>query len=167
MVGNIRYKTETRIEAARLFDAGLGFKLVAKQMRLPQGTMRIWQDTHKQGRLLGLGSVATYKKYSGEVKLAAVEKFLAGAVKTEVMAEFNITTRAMLNKWVAVYRDQGVEGLNPKPKGRPKKNTNPALETDSEKIFRLEMEVAVLKKLIALESQEEAAQLAKRKRSGR
>ena len=167
MVGRTTYKTETRIEAARLFDAGFGYKWVASQLRLPPSTMRIWQDNYSQGRLLGLGSVTKYKKYSPEVKLAAVEKFLAGAIKTQVMAEFNITTRAMLNKWVAIYRVEGFEGLKSKPKGRPRRSSELSLETDVEKIFRLEMENAVLKKLIALESQEQAALLARRRRSGR
>jgi hypothetical protein len=98
MVGNIRHKTETRIEAARLFDAGFGYKWVAKNLRLSEGTMRIWQDSHRQGRLLGLGSVTSYKKYSAELKLAAVEKFLSGTVKSDVMLEFSISTRAMLNE---------------------------------------------------------------------
>lgn len=167
MVGNTRHKTETRIEAARLFDAGFGYKWVSKQMRLPEGTMRIWQDSHRQGRLLGLDSVTTYKKYSAEVKLAAVEKFLAGAVKPDVMLEFNISTRAMLNKWLAIYRDHGAEGLIAKPKGRPKRPKDQLPETDAEKIHRLEFENAVLKKLIALESQAEAALLAKRRQSRR
>ncbi len=167
MVGNTRHKTETRIEAARLFDAGFGFKWVSKQLRLPQSTMRIWQDSHKQGRLLGLDSVTTYKKYSVAVKLAAVEKFLAGAVKTDVMFEFDISTRAMLNKWLAIYRDYGPEGLVDKPKGRPKQISDRGEETDAQKIHRLELENAVLKKLIALESQAEAAQLAKRRQSRR
>lgn len=167
MVGNTRHKTETRIEAARLFDAGFGYKWVSKQMRLPEGTMRIWQDSHKQGRLLGLDSVTTYKKYSAKVKVAAVEKFLAGAVKPDVMLEFNISTRAMLNKWLAIYRDHGPEGLVEKPKGRPKQISDRGAETDAQKIHRLELENAVLKKLIALESQAEAAQLAKRRQSRR
>jgi transposase len=167
MVGNIRHKTETRIEAARLFDAGFGYKWVAKNLMLSESTMRIWQDSHKQGRLLGLGSVTSYKKYSAELKLAAVEKFLSGTVKPDVMLEFSISTRAMLNKWLAIYRDHGPQGLMEKPKGRPKQNKDRLLETDSQKIHRLELENAVLKKLIALESQEQAARLAKRKQSGR
>lgn len=167
MVGNIRHKTETRIEAARLFDAGFGYKWVAKHLRLSSSTMRIWQDSHKQGRLLGLDSVTSYKKYSAELKLAAVEKFLSGTVKPDVMLEFSISTRAMLNKWLAIYRDHGPEGFMEKPKGRPKQNMDRLLETDSQKIHRLELENAVLKKLIALEPQDPAARLAKRKQSGR
>jgi transposase len=167
MVGKIRHKTETRIEAARLFDAGFGYKWVAKQLRLSESTMRIWQDSHKQGRLLGLDSVTSYKKYSAELKLAAVEKFLSGTVKPDVMLEFSISTRAMLNKWLAIYRDHGAEGLMERPKGRPKQNMDRLLETDSQKIHRLELENAVLKKLIALEPQDPAARLAKRKQSGR
>lgn len=54
MDGRIRHQTETRIEAARLFDAGFGYTAVATHLRLPAGTLRDWQDAHRQGRLLDL-----------------------------------------------------------------------------------------------------------------
>jgi len=165
MDGRIKHKTETRIDAARLFDAGFGYKSVASQLLIPLATSRMWLDSYKQGRLIGLIPVSSNKTFSAETKLAAVEMFLAGSVKTEVMAQFNITTRAMLDKWVVIYRNQGPEGLKAKSRGRPKKNSDPGSETDAEKIFRLEMEVEVLKKLIALRSQEEAALLTKRRQS--
>lgn len=165
MDGRRKHKTETRIEAARLFDAGFGYGAVATYLRLPEGTCREWFDSHRSGRLIGLGSVSGYKNYGFDVKVAAVQKFLAGTMKAEILAEFDITSRSLFNKWVAAYRQHGVEGLRPKAKGRPKKNPDPNSESDAEKIFRLEMEVEVLKKLIALRSEEEAALMAKRRQS--
>jgi len=165
MDGRRKHKTETRIEAARLFDAGFGHSAVASRLRIPEGTSRQWFDSHRNARLLGLGSVSGNKHYSFELKLAAVEKFIAGSTKAEVLFEFDISTRALFNKWVASYRLHGVEGLRPKARGRKIRNSDPSLESDAEKIWRLEMEIEVLKKLIALTSQEEAAQLAKRKQS--
>jgi transposase len=165
MDGRRKHKTETRIEAARLFDAGFGHSAVASLLKIPKGTSRQWFDSHRNARLLGLGFVSGNKHYSFELKLAAVEKFIAGSTKAEVLFEFDISTRALFNKWLASYRLHGVDGLKSKARGRPKRTFDPMLESDAEKIWRLEMEIEVLKKLIALTSQEEEAQLAKRKLS--
>jgi hypothetical protein len=59
----------------------------------------------------------------------------------------------------------GAEGLALKPRGRPKKDLSRKPETEAEKIFRLEMEVAVLKKYNALVAAEEVLLLAKQKSS--
>jgi transposase-like protein len=89
--------------------------------------------------------------YSKETKVAAVEAFLGGAIKSRVMKDFEIRSDASLERWVRIYRKDGPEGLVPKPVGRPRKH--PALsaeETLEEKVQRLEMENAALKKLQAL-----------------
>jgi transposase len=64
------------------------------------------------------------------------------------MAEFEITSRAMVNKWVAAYLVSGPEGLKPKPRGRPPKKVG--VETLEQKVARLEFENEALKKLQAL-----------------
>lgn len=104
------------------------------------------------------------KIYSTELKLAAVEKFLAGANKNDVLEEFAISSRSLFNKWIVIYRDQGASALAPKVKGRPAKNRIPKEETLEEKVYRLEMENALLKKFHALMEQEQAL-IAKRKQS--
>lgn len=158
------YSPETLIEAARLFDEGFGYRAVANQMLLSQYTVRDWLDQHNQGILIGLGPMRQ-RKFSYEEKLAAVELLVAGATKTEVMERFSIPTRSLLNKWFASYRLEGPEALASKPKGRPTKNKAEDNETDAERIRRLEMEVAVLKKYNALLAEEDYAQRTKRKSS--
>ena len=95
------------------------------------------------------------QKYSTETKIAAVEAFLNGTVKPQVMQDFQIRSDAALDRWIRVYRNDGPEGLLPrKPTGRPPKQPSPAAEeTLEEKVQRLEMENAALKKLQALASQ--------------
>ena len=88
------------------------------------------------------------KSYPYGVKVAAVERFLGGASTADVVLEFEISTRSLLDKWVAIYRAQGAEGLRPKRKGRVPKDPN--VETLEQKVARLEMENLVLKKLNAL-----------------
>jgi transposase len=163
MDGRINYSEEIRIEAARQFALGYGYHLVAKYLGLPLGTARKWQDAYRQGRLLHSGFVRENKFYPEQLKLAAVEKFLAGTPKTEIILEFGISTRAVFDKWVAAYRKDGPAGLAARPKGR--RPSVVGIESLEAKVYRLEMENALLKKFQALMAKEEAAQPSKRRRS--
>lgn len=155
MDGRVKHSLETRIEAARLFDAGFGYSAVSSHLGLSKGTTRDWLDSHRSGRLIGLGSVSGNKHYGFDLKVAAVEKFLAGTTKPEILVEFDITAMGLFNKWVAIYRQQGPEGLRPKAKGRKPSNNAGGVETDTQKIARLEFEVEALKKLQALVASEQ------------
>ncbi len=157
-----KYSSETRIEAARLFDAGFGLKSVTTHLGLAQGTARDWADAHRQGRLLGL-AVMGNRNYSQQEKIAAVELFLSGVSKADVVEQFQISSRSIFTKWVALYRDFGPEGLMVKSRGRPKKVIENKAETDAQRIYRLELENAVLKKSIALLASEDLAHKTRRK----
>jgi transposase len=163
MDGRFRYSEETRIEVARLFALGHGARAVATHLGLPHSTMRRWQDSYLQGLLLNSGFVRENKTYAYQLKLAAVEKFLAGTSKSQILLEFDISTRAVFDKWVAIYRKDGPSGLVAKPRGR--KPLVVGEESLEAKVYRLEMENALLKKFQALVTEEKTAQPSKRKRS--
>ena len=164
MGGRIGYCEEIRIQAAGQFALGCSARAVARYLGLPYETMRAWQDAYRQGSLLNSSAVRENKSYSYELKVAAVEKYLAGTPKSEIIAEFAISTRALFNKWVAAYRKDGASGLVAKAKGR--KPSVPGTESLEAKLYRLEMENAILKKFHALMAKERAAQPSKRKRPG-
>jgi len=161
MDGRIRYSEEVRIEVARLFTLGHGAKAVATYLGLPFGTMRTWHDAYRLGNLLNSGAVRENKFYPEQLKQAAVEKFLAGTPKAEIILEFEISTRAIFDKWVAAYRKDGPSGLAPKPRGR--KPLIVGQESLEQKIYRLEMENALLKKFQALMAKEQQVRPSKRK----
>lgn len=163
MVGQGGYSEEIRIEAARQFALGHGASAVATYLGLPHGTMRKWQDAYRQGRLLNSGVVRENRIYSQQLKQAAVEKFLAGTPKSEIIFEFGISTRSLFDRWVAAYRKDGPSGLVPKPKGR--KPSVVGKESLEQKVYRLEMENVLLKKFQALMAEDRAAQPSKRRRS--
>lgn len=165
MDGRINYFEETRSEAAKQFAQGFGYHVVARLLSLPVGTARIWHDSYLQGRLLHSDAVRENKIYPQDLKLAAVEKFLAGTSKAEIILEFGITTRAIFNRWVSAYRKDGPAGLVAKPRGR--KPLVVGKESLEAKVHRLEMENALLKKFHALMTQQNPAQPSKRKRSSR
>lgn len=163
MGGRVGYSEEVRVAAAGQFALGHGASAVATYLGLSHGTMRRWQDAYRQGRLLNSGVVRENRIYSQQVKQAAVEKFLAGTPKSEIIFEFGISTRTVFDRWVAAYRKDGPSGLVPKPKGR--KPSVVGKESLEQKVYRLEMENALLKKFQALMAEDQAAQLSKRKRS--
>ena len=163
MDGRIIYSEEIRIEAARQFALGNGSQAVATYLGLPRATMRTWQDAHRRGHLLNSGSVRENKSYPQQLKQAAVEKFLAGTPKAEIILEFGISTRSVFDRWVAIYRKDGPSGIAPKPSGR--KPSVVGKESLEAKVRRLEMENVLLKKFQALMAEEKAAQPSKRKRS--
>ena len=78
MDGRIAHSEETQIKAANLFALGHSYHAVATYLGIPYGTVRIWQDSHRQGRLLNSDLVKENKRYSQQLKVAAVEKFLSG-----------------------------------------------------------------------------------------
>ena len=161
MDGRVGYSEEIRIQAAEQFALGYGARTVARYLGLPFDTMRIWQDSYRQGCLLNSGAVRENRSYPYSLKVAAVEKFLAGTPKSEIILEFGISTRALFNKWVATYRKEGAPGLVAKPKG-PKPSVV-GQESLEQKIYRLEMGNALLKKFQALMAKEQLARPSKRK----
>lgn len=163
MDGRMNYFEEMRVEAARRFALGNSYHVVAKSLSLPLTTARTWQDAYRQGHLLNSGVVRGNRIYSQQLKQAAVEKFLAGTPKSEIIFEFGISTRSIFDRWVAAYRKDGPSGLVPKPRGR--KRTRAGQESLEAKVYRLEMENALLKKFQALVAEEKAAQPSKRRRS--
>lgn len=146
------FPLESRIEAAKLFDAGFGVKAVATHLGLNRDTVRSWSDKHSQGRLLDSVFMG-YRSYSQQVKVAAVEKFLSGTPKSAVVSEFEISSRSLFDKWVRLYRADGPEGLALQKRGRPGKDSHP--ETLEERLAFLEMENEILKKWVALAQEED------------
>jgi len=165
MDGRIGHSEEIQIEAVRQFESGHSYCAVATNLGLPIGTLRDWQNSYLQGRLLNSALVRENRSYSHQLKVAALEKFLAGTPKPAIILEFGISNRSLFDKWVVAYRKEGPEGLAPKPKGR--KTHKVGGETLEQKVYRLEMENALIKKFQALVIADQAAQPSKRKRSHR
>lgn len=151
MDNRVKHSPEVRAEAARLIAQGYGKRNVARALGISLRTADHFVLSFRQGRLLGLTDVESkHKKYSYELKLAAVQRFLAGTPNPQVCLEFEIPGQSILRRWVRDYRAAGPDGLKPKPKGRPRKDDSVRPETQEEKIARLEFEIEALKKLQAL-----------------
>lgn len=59
------------------------------------------------------------RKYSVSLKVEAVRMHVEeGLTIREINKRFEISDEQRVKKWCAIYRRQGMEGLQPQPKGR-------------------------------------------------
>lgn len=146
--------------AVALFETGWGAKSVAR--RLGVG-VRAASGLHDRWRVRGgttLVTKPTKRLFSFEFKLAVVQRYLAGETKVALAKEFQLSSPELVKKWARQYRNEGEDGLRPKPKGRPK--TPPGIPAQPESELqrlrreneRLRAEVAFLGKVQALRDEE-------------
>ncbi|MEV3939342.1 helix-turn-helix domain-containing protein [Glycomyces sp. NPDC049804] len=150
-----------RAAAVDLFEAGHGHKSTASQLGVGRQAVRnVFERWKIRGRE-ALVEKRTKRTYSFETKLEIVRRHLAGeATATELVREYQLSSLKLLTKWTRIFRDQGEDGLRPKPKGRPRQPPSRAPEPVSEleqlraENERLRAQVAYLGKLKALRDQE-------------
>jgi transposase-like protein len=138
---------------AALVDQGYSYVVIARRMKVPERTAKNWVSLYRRQGIEGLVPMTTNKKYPAALKVEAVQAFLGGMTKDQVMARFGIRNKTQLELWVRRYRELGAEGLAERPRGRRPRSPG-AGETMEQKVQRLEMENAALKKLHALAAEE-------------
>ena len=108
------------------------------------------------GKDVFLATDSTKMHYDYETKLAALKDFLEnGLNRREVMAKYGIVSLKAFESWKRLYEAGGPEALMHKTKGRPKKpnHSNMSREEQLEqRIKDLEVENAILKKVMALKA---------------
>ena len=148
---------EQRRAAVALFASGHGRDAVATQLEVSPHAVRALQN---RWRIWGDEAVGRKPKqtqaYPFEVKLAIVERVLAGETKLALAQEYGLSSPQLVAAWVRRYRAEGADGLRPKPTGRPKRDPDTPVgpESELERLRRenehLRAEVAYLGKLRAL-----------------
>ena len=149
---------EQRGAAVALFEQGWGYKAAGSHLGLGQFAVR---KLYRRWSVRGRGALVgkpTKSRYSFELKLDVVRKFLdEGATADELARVYELSSGQLVQSWVRAYRRHGEDGLKPKPKGRPPDPTPPAEISDLERLqqenLRLRAENAYLKKLRALRAQ--------------
>lgn len=135
---------------------------VSKLKQIPRWNIRKWVSFYKTYGEIGL-LPRINQIYSDEFKLKVlkiVEKESLSLMETGL--KFNIPNIAIVSKWKKDFANFGIEGLQPKPKGRPismsdykrKKHKSDKPLTREEELLkeneRLRCENELLKKLQAL-----------------
>jgi transposase len=152
---------EQREAAVALFELGWGAKAAAT--RIGAGSKAVIR-IHNLWRVRGgtaLVTKSTHRKFTFEFKLDAVRRFLAGESQVALATELQLSSPDLIKKWARRYRNEGEDGLRPKPPGRPPSSLKAPAEPESElqrlrgENERLRAEVAFLGKVNALRDEEQ------------
>lgn len=154
-------------------SSSLGYTALGNKHSVDRAAIRRWVSGYEQHGLVALRKKSS--QYSAEFKRTVLERIRQESLSyRQVIALFDLrVSTAVVSSWVRQYHEQGLAGLQPKPRGRSKKMTNPesprpapAPPTDTRTLDDLRKEndylraeVAYLKKLRALlQAKEQAAQ---------
>ena len=142
---------------------------VSKLKGLNESNIRKWVGFYNRYGKTGL-LPRKNQNYSTDFKLKVLKSINDDYLSlSEACLKFNITSESVIIKWQKDFTTFGVDGLHPKPKGRPKsmsdykrkkRKTDKPLTREEELLLeneRLRCENALLKKLQALIQAEEAA----------
>ncbi|WP_208748112.1 helix-turn-helix domain-containing protein [Arthrobacter sp. PM3] len=155
---------DQREAAVAWFEKGIADAATARVMGVARSPVK---GLYLRWRIHGRGVLVakqTKQVYSFELKLALVERFIAGETAQALAAEAGLSSSGLLKNWAAAYRREGADALRPKAGGRPGRPGSPPpepepgpgaeLERLRRENERLRAEVAYLGKLRALRAQE-------------
>lgn len=173
-----KYDEQFKLSVVQSYEPGRqGFKSVAQRYDLDYATVRRWVAAYQQHGVSGLRK--KFSHYSAEFKLSVLRRMQHEELSArQALALFNIRGgTGVIADWQRRYHEQGLAGLQPNSRGRPKKMPAPespkpadplpddkrSREDLMEEVQSLRAEVAYLKKLRALlQAKEQAAQKKRR-----
>lgn len=146
-----------------------GTKKTANLFNLSISVVRKWIAIHEIHGEGGLRPCVTNQAYSVNFKLDVIKAVMDdGLSYSQALVKFELKEIGMISTWLRLYQQQGIQGLQPKRRGRPKgmpQTLKASLcKEDSDKsqaelldeLNYLRAENAFLKKLKALRLEQEA-----------
>ena len=147
-----KYSKEVKEKAIYLSEKGWSRFRIAKELEVPESTVRNWLHkfklshnlTHKIGKQV----------FSADFKRKVLETRWKNKLSFNETAElFNLDNPSLIAAWQKRYLDEGIFGLYPKPKGRSSMKSkelipptkDQSIKSDKERIKELEAEIARLK----------------------
>lgn len=171
-----KYSTEFKMKVVKAYlnNEG-GYVSLAKKYQISnKSIVKSWVDNFKLKGYEGLKSSRKNKCYSFKFKQNIVKLYLTGEMSYRDLAnQFKISNHSMIVSWVNDFRNQGLDGLKPKKRGRPSNMTKGKgipkkqckKEYSGEEIdeikrlkdenYWLQMEIDFLKKKMELEDEED------------
>ncbi len=170
MERKVKYDYTFKLECVELVLKKHYSNVYVSKLKGPnESDIRRWVKFYKTYGKIGL-LPSKNQSYSIDFKLKVLKKIKAKSLSiSEACLEFNIPTKSTIFKWQKDFTTFGIEGLKPKPKGRPKsmsdykrkkRKSDKPLTREEELLLEneaLRCELEYLKKLQALIQAEEAA----------
>jgi transposase len=162
-MGRSKYSIEFKLAVVDRYHKGdIGTDDLGKRIGVCGSLVRKWIKFYELYGVLGLGRISNtqYSKHFKLNVLSIIEK--ENLSLKEAARRFNIAAESSILTWQRNYEKNGILGLENRPRGRPKtmsdykrkkrKSNKPLTREEEllERIYYLEAENAVLKKLEAL-----------------
>ena len=142
---------------------GKNRSLTRKHFQLAEQTLNRWIKQFNHNWINKLEVRGEKQTYSLEFKLSLVQAVKQGKFSAEAAClHFGIANSGVVSQWLQAFEKQGINGLIPKPKGRPtmkpkypKMPSKPKTREEELELenLRLRAESAILKKLQELNQQ--------------
>lgn len=143
-------------------DGAIGYASLGKKYGLDQALVRRWVVWYLAHGIEGIRKKFTH--YSAGFKLSVLTHLWDNALSySQAAAHFNIRNPGILAQWVRLYREGGLDALQPRRKGRPRSMSAPVTKPSEDQeptplsqeallkeLNHLRLENAYLKKLQAL-----------------
>ena len=171
-----KYSTEFKIKVVKAYQKNEGgYEFLAKKYGISnESIVRRWINAFNSQGYDGLKVSRKNNNYSFEFKKNIVKLYLTGEMSYQDLAnQFKINNPSLIARWVIDFRNQGLDGLKPKRRGRPssmtKDNKTPKKQIKKqyseeeideikklkEELYWAQMEIDFLKKKMELEDEED------------
>ena len=147
-----KYSKEVQEKAIYLSKKGWNSFSIAKELEIPESTVNGWLLKFKIHHNINRKMVK--QVFSADFKRKVIETRWKNKLSFKEVAEhFNLDNPSLITSWQKRYLDEGISGLQPKPKGRPSMKPkelipptkDQSIKSDKERIKELEAENARLK----------------------
>lgn len=133
-MARIKYSKAEKLAILALYkDGHHSIADITAKFFVDSGTIRDWKRRYEVNGEDGLEEAISWKRYSKELKLAAVNDYLSGHYSLcKVIQKYNISSTAVLRKWIKKYNSH--RELNDTGKGMTNSMTNRRKTTLEERI---------------------------------
>ena len=147
-----KYTKEVKEKVISLFEKGLSPFRIATELSIPESTVRNW--LYKFNLSHNLDHKINKQVFSAGFKRKVIETRWNNKLSFKEVAEhFNLDNPSLIAAWQKRYLDEGILGLQSKPKGRPSMKPkelipptkDQCIKSDKERIKELEAEIDRLK----------------------
>lgn len=135
-------------------DGSIGYRLLAKKYNMPSPTqLKNWVRDYKTIGMEGLKRSKMKEVYSVQFKLDPIQFMLdTGAAHQKTAMQFRLNNPSLIHRWMKTFNEQGIEGLKPKPKGRPSMSKKPNKQKNKEEKILTREELERENELLSLEN---------------
>ena len=134
-----KYSKEIKEKVISFFEKELSPFRIAKELEIPESTVKNWLYKFKLSH--NLTHKISKRVFSADFKRKVLETRWKNKLSFKETAElFNLDNPSLIAIWQKRYLEEGILGLQPKPKGRPPMKTKIEIKTQVDSIQKSDKE---------------------------